>query len=270
MLKRKAFTLIELLVVIAIIALLLSILMPALGKAKVIAQKVVCQSTLKQWGLIWSMYLEDYDSRYCTGYKLQPSDPPGHWMTALRPYYDDPKIRCCPMASTPDYTKTIVESTGPKDPWGPFSTTAFWHEEGDYGSYGINSYVQDVTNHPSMSAADKLQYWKKPPGGGLKVPLMIESMWVDGWPKSDDPPPIAADEPNVTVNMQRFCLDRHEKAAGMLFTDLSTQMVPLKKLWKLKWQTQFNTNDIWTLAGGATRAKWAAHGDGWMADFKEF
>ena len=56
---RKGFTLIELLVVVAIIALLVSILVPALSQAHGQAQAVVCKSRLKQVGLVMLMYAED-------------------------------------------------------------------------------------------------------------------------------------------------------------------------------------------------------------------
>ena len=54
--RKKGFTLIELLVVISIIALLLSVLMPSLGKAKESAQRIVCRNHLKNIGLANAIY----------------------------------------------------------------------------------------------------------------------------------------------------------------------------------------------------------------------
>jgi len=60
-LPRKAFTLIELLVVIAIIAILAAILFPVFAQARETARSAACKSNLKQIGVAWAMYAQDYD-----------------------------------------------------------------------------------------------------------------------------------------------------------------------------------------------------------------
>ena len=86
---RSGFTLIELLVVIAIIALLVSILLPSLNRAKELAKVVICASNLKNTALGFVFYSEDYDGFMPAAYDrhLEPPPPapigPSTWMLQL-------------------------------------------------------------------------------------------------------------------------------------------------------------------------------------------
>ena len=71
---KRGFTLIELLVVISIIAMLLAILMPALGRAKEAAKRVVCLSNQRQLGLAWHVYAESNNGKLCSSAPGQPGD----------------------------------------------------------------------------------------------------------------------------------------------------------------------------------------------------
>ena len=62
--RASGFTLIELLVVVAIIALLISILLPSLTKARQVARMVKCQAVLKQFGAASHMYANESEDWY--------------------------------------------------------------------------------------------------------------------------------------------------------------------------------------------------------------
>jgi prepilin-type N-terminal cleavage/methylation domain-containing protein/prepilin-type processing-associated H-X9-DG protein len=271
--KTSGFTLIELLVVIAIIALLMSILMPALQRVKQQAKTIKCRANLKQWNLFFSMYTEDNNSRFEPGVET-PGHPghSNHWMNALRPYYrNDPLIRCCPTAMKP-----IIDENGQQAPvfnvfsaWGRFWGDGF-DEAGEYGSYGINGWVEDPPAGVATVYEDfeTVNNWRTP---NVKeagyVPLFMDALRFNVFPRHNDAPPPTQDQAwEGYQHMRRICINRHDAGINMAFLDFSVRKAGLKELWTLRWHKAYEQAGPYTLAGGVQATDWPE----WMRSFKDY
>ncbi len=226
---RRAFTLIELLVVVAIIALLVSILLPALGRAREQTKAAVCSSNLHQLALASTYYAQENQDRlpYIRGTKVPGSNPPKYkapyyqydQLLRLYKYLPDLKIYRCPSARENNSVQVYAGGAGGL---------------GDHGSY-YTVLGTDSDFRPALRAG----YW---PGVNpadypdLPVKPLYSEYYFNDWgadAKFKDDTPIQSISgntlsqlplPNLTVIMcdavwETTTLLRHFAANNFAFLD---------------------------------------------------
>jgi prepilin-type N-terminal cleavage/methylation domain-containing protein/prepilin-type processing-associated H-X9-DG protein len=272
--KKKGFTLIELLVVIAIIALLLSVVMPALRKVKDTAHFLVCRSNLRQLATAINTYTVENKGSFITYYNWSgPSVANTLWIDAIGKYASNvSKIRYCPKAEVPTQDALNKLTAGiagyyqgtAQNAWSLNTNSVYGTQYGtggnvfyqSEGSYTYNGYLYVKTGIAATD--DNLGSY----AGGIEnlfntissvtlpamVPVLVDGIWPDMWPTPGELPHPQAKWPTGyrtgSHYMSRILIDRHNKRLGVAFLDGHAESIEIVKdlqLWNLRWRNN------WTL-----------------------
>ncbi len=189
--SRKAFTLIELLVVIAVIALLMGILMPALSRVRKQARKIVCMASIRGFTLAAAAYSAENDDKIIA---LYFQDEGKFWTETLQDQYKSDDLRICPMATKTRGAETEHDhgNLGRVNSGGVFH--CWYHirlSDADphmfKGSVGTNGWI-----HKGVGQTWGFKYenhWgKMSVKGSSNIPLMLDCVWVAGYPLDTERP----------------------------------------------------------------------------------
>jgi len=151
--RHEAFTLIELLVVVGIIAILISLLFPALAGVRERARMMQCWNGMRQIG-VWSYaFADDNNGRFPGGGSIAQGSQ--SWADVLNYRYANPKIQR--IGQTPEKNRIYCPEMRP---WGsgrwPRAYQMNWHAN---GGWPVDKYGLVVTNNPAWYLPGALTYY---------------------------------------------------------------------------------------------------------------
>jgi prepilin-type N-terminal cleavage/methylation domain-containing protein/prepilin-type processing-associated H-X9-DG protein len=264
MANADAFTLIELLVVISIIALLMAVTLPSIQRVRKQAKAMACQSNLRQWGVVFSMYMNENNGQLTWNIKAP------WWKWAGWYSVDSNDLLLCPAARRYEMNTNSPNWQGMASVGcGVGSTFSPWKITGDsvggtvYGSYGYNwdgltiRYRADAPPPLRGGTASNHLYRL----GYSRTPIHLDSTWWWATGGGGSPPAYEGDPEAMPE-----CMNRHNGGINCLFLDLSTRKVDLKELWTLRWYLTYDIAGPWTKAGGVKPEDWPK----WMRGFRDY
>ena len=213
---RHGFTLIELLVVIAIIALLLSILIPSLSRARQAAKAVVCGSNMR--GIMQALYLYAGDHRdqlvsAGLGHGGVHGNEQAAWINTLKKDYgENTLIARCPTDMSEHWEVPIAPVTagnGSDPPHADEATEPILRRT----SYGTNFYIAGSVN--GKGPYNKLGMIKRP----ITTISMVELVEAGPFATSDHVHPENWWSNPRVLALHEMALDRHRKKANYSFFD---------------------------------------------------
>jgi prepilin-type processing-associated H-X9-DG protein len=270
--------LIELLVVIAIIAILAALLLPALARSKMQAQRINCASNLRQLCYAFAMYRGDnHGQMICWNPGLIDSPLGFEWANTLGPYFgNSSNLLMCPSVN---YLKAQqLQGAIGGSIWGTADLP--WIEDagmqGEYlteSSYLLNGWLYDRTDPYSMQVPQYRFDMEANVAQTAKCPVFADGIWINTWPVETYALPLpvnlytgqqqeAQNPTDGGGGMGRVLIDRHggvppgkaptnipqnstlPGAVNMGMFDCHVELAPLQNMWlyywHLNWQPRSN------------------------------
>jgi prepilin-type processing-associated H-X9-DG protein len=253
-----AFTLTELLVVIGLITMLMSLLLPVVGRARSAAQSTACVSNLRQMAAAWEMYTSNSRGQLMHYAFRLPATPDYSWYAYWPGILDAHAVRgnvlLCPAAAEPTPDALLRKGFGSNE----YAWTGRLTSNGSTirlnattyrdSSYGFNRYLAAASGGFGPDGmATKITGIK----GLSDVPLFMDSVWLDTQPINGraanpvDPPPNLtggrvypggpADRPSPPEHWY-FLIARHGRGINVAMADGSARWVRLGETYMLKWR----------------------------------
>ncbi len=268
----RGFTLIELLVVVSIIAILIALLLPALAKARRLANTALCASNLRQLAIAYGEYTQS-SAAASKGLVYNYNSPDTgtyiYWPTALAPMfgsydfayptYYTPTIKPLPASEVAvlhcPSTQIETASSFAGNPSGTAITPWNFWGTGMISSYGLNGYMYNYSESESIGqywlgiwASDWYAHPTHTPSyfwpnsqslNSASAPLFADDLGQISWPNPNDPIPAdltgsVADE-SYTSYMWQYCFNRHQEGINVAFADGHVEHVYDGDLWTLEW-----------------------------------
>lgn len=260
--QKRAFTLIELLVVIAIIALLLSIVMPSLKKAKDHARTVLDRNNLKSLSTALHIYLNLYeDSFFAYNNNFL-------WMSEIGKLVDNiDEVRYSPhtLSGAPEVIAEYNAAPGSK--WGSAKRPWLWGNSPDptqkyqLGSYGLNGWLYSECSLVPAGQKSYIYGKRTAARNPSRTPVILNSNWVDAWPQRtnalatwqssggglDSYSTGARDSTHGDANnsymMGRFLLNvAGRPETNVVLLDGQVATISHAELWALSWHRSYQPN----------------------------